>query len=89
MEHGAMAASAAAAVSAATELGEASYRDFFDHAIEGIFRTTPEGHYLAVNSALAKIYGYSSPADLIAKFTDIGAQLYVDSNRRDEFRKRI
>ena len=84
-----MAASAAAAVSAATELGEASYRDFFDHAIEGIFRTTPEGHYLAVNSALAKIYGYSSPADLIAKFTDIGAQLYVDSNRRDEFRKRI
>jgi PAS domain S-box-containing protein len=89
VEHGAVAASAAAAVSAATELGEASYRDFFDHAIEGIFRTTPEGHYLAVNSALAKIYGYSSPADLIAKFTDIGAQLYVDSNRRDEFRKRI
>ena len=37
--------------------GEASYRAFFEHAIEGIFRTTPEGHYLAVNQALAQIYG--------------------------------
>src|SRR5271166_3720614 len=25
--------------------GEASYRAFFDHAVEGIFRTTLEGHY--------------------------------------------
>ena len=38
--------------------GEASYRAFFDHAVEGIFRTTPDGHYLAVNQALADIYGY-------------------------------
>jgi hypothetical protein len=29
--------------------GEASYRAFFDHAVEGIFRTTPDGAYLAVN----------------------------------------
>ena len=76
-------------MTATTDFGEASYRDFFDHAIEGIFRTTPEGHYLAVNPALARIYGYSSPADLIAKLTDISRQLYVDGNRRDEFRKLI
>ena len=44
--------------------GEASYRAFFDHAVEGIFRTTPDGHYLAVNQALAEIYGYASPEDL-------------------------
>ena len=41
--------------------GEASYRAFFEHAVEGIFRTTPEGHYLAVNQALAQIYGYGTP----------------------------
>ena len=41
--------------------GEASYRAFFDHAVEGIFRTTPQGHYLAVNQALCDIYGYPSP----------------------------
>ena len=67
--------------------GEASYRAFFDHAIEGIFRTTPDGHYLAVNQALADIYGYATPHTLMSEFTDIGTQLYVDSNRREEFRK--
>jgi PAS domain S-box-containing protein len=72
-----------------SEISEASYRDFFDHAIEGIFRTSHDGHYLAVNPALARIYGYSSPADLVAKFTDIGAQLYVDGKRRSEFRALI
>ena len=66
--------------------GEAGYRAFFDHAVEGIFRTTPEGHYLAVNQALADIYGYATPQALITKFTDIGAQLYVDPRRRDDFR---
>ena len=65
--------------------GEASYRAFFDHAVEGIFRTTPEGHYLAVNQALADIYGYASPEDLITGLTDISAQLYADQRRRDEF----
>jgi PAS domain S-box-containing protein len=69
--------------------GEASYRAFFEHAVEGIFRTTPEGHYLAVNQALAQIYGYGTPEELMARLTDIGAQLYVDSGRRDEFRSRM
>ena len=54
--------------------------------MEGIFRTTPEGHYLAVNQALAEIYGYPTPEALIAGLTDIGAQLYVEPRRRDEFR---
>jgi PAS domain S-box-containing protein len=69
--------------------GEASYRAFFDHAVEGIFRTTPEGHYLAVNQALADIYGYATPEALISGLTDIGAQLYADSRRRNDFRTQM
>lgn len=65
---------------------EVSYRAFFDHAVDGIFRTTPGGHYMAVNQALADIYGYPNPQALVAGLTDIGAQLYVDNARRDEFR---
>ena len=65
--------------------GEASYRAFFDQAVEGIFRTTPDGHYLAVNQALAEIYGYPDPQSLISGLTDIGAQLYVDPGRRGAF----
>jgi len=67
--------------------GEASYRAFFDHAVEGIFRTTPSGRYLAVNQALAEIYGYSTPEALIIGLTDISAQLYADPRRRDKFRE--
>ena len=43
---------------------ERTYRAFFDHAIEGIFRTTPEGRYLDANPALARIYGYRSADDV-------------------------
>ncbi len=65
--------------------GEASYRAFFDHAVDGIFRTTADGHYLAVNQALADIYGYPNPDALIAGLTDIGVQLYVEVSRREDF----
>jgi two-component system sensor histidine kinase/response regulator len=61
------------------------YRSIFENAIEGIFQTTPSGQYLNVNPALAKIYGYDSPADLVAGLTAIDNQLYVDPARRPEF----
>ncbi|HIK54937.1 MAG TPA: PAS domain-containing protein [Synechococcales cyanobacterium M55_K2018_004] len=38
----------------------------FENAPNGIFVTAPDGRYLRVNPALARIYGYSSPADLLA-----------------------
>jgi PAS domain S-box-containing protein len=38
-----------------------------------------------VNPALARIYGYETPAALISSLTDIGGQLYVDASRRAEF----
>ena len=64
---------------------EASYRAFFEHAIEGIFRTTPDGHYIDANPALARIYGYDGPAALKTGLTNIADQLYVDPARRAQF----
>jgi len=64
---------------------ERTHRAFFDHAIEGIFRTTAEGRYLDANPALARIYGYENPAALIAGLTNIAGQLYLDPKRRGEF----
>src|SRR5438876_6945808 len=64
---------------------EARYHSVFDHLVEGIFQTTPEGHYLMANIALARIYGYATPDDLIAGLTDIGLSLYVQPGRREEF----
>lgn len=66
---------------------EEKYRGIFNHLVEGIFRTSPEGHYLLANSALARIYGYDSPEDLMARVTDIGRRLYVQPGRRAEFKR--
>lgn len=64
---------------------EEKFRGIFENSVSGIFQTTPEGRYLSVNPALTRIYGYTSPDDLISGMTDIGRNLYVDPNRRKEF----
>jgi diguanylate cyclase (GGDEF)-like protein/PAS domain S-box-containing protein len=62
------------------------YRSLFENAVEGIYRTTPEGRYLKANPALARIYGYAGPEELIGALTDIARQLYVEESDRDRFK---
>ncbi|SFM10189.1 ammonium transporter, Amt family [Desulfomicrobium norvegicum] len=64
---------------------EENFRGIFENAVEGIFRTTTQGRYLQVNPALAKIYGFESPAELMRHYDDISRQLYVEAGRREEF----
>ena len=64
---------------------ERRYRTIFENAIEGIFQSTPDDGYVTVNPALARMYGYDSPAQLIAQLRDIDSQLYVQPERRLEF----
>lgn len=64
---------------------EKRYRSIFENTVEGIFQTTPDGRYLSANPALAKIYGYDSPEELIGSLNNIEEQLYVDKGKRQEF----
>jgi PAS domain S-box-containing protein len=64
---------------------EEKFRSIFENAIEGIFQTTQDGRFKSANPALARIYGYNSPEELIRQLSDIERQLYVDPNRRREF----
>jgi phosphoserine phosphatase RsbU/P len=64
---------------------EEKYHSVFDHLVEGIFQTTTEGRYLMANAALARIYGYESPEELVRSLTDISRRLYVQEGRRGEF----
>jgi PAS domain S-box-containing protein len=68
---------------------EQKYRDMFENAIEGMFQTTPEGKYVSVNPALARIHGFDSAEELMTTVTDIGQMVYVDPERRNEFRRLI
>jgi len=67
----------------ALQAAEIKYRDIFENAIDGLFQSTPDGRFLQVNPAMAQIYGYASPADLVREVTDIGQQLYVQPAERN------
>ncbi len=68
---------------------EEKYRSIVENAVEGIFQTTPEGGYVSVNPALARMYGYAAPEELMSSVTDIGHQVYVDPNSRLEFKRQM
>ena len=70
-------------------IAEENYRSIFENALEGIFQSSPDGRFINVNPALANIYGYDSPQEMIDSITDIGEQLYVDPEQRITFRDRL
>ncbi|MEO6862983.1 MAG: PAS domain S-box protein, partial [Microcoleus sp.] len=64
---------------------EQKYRSIFENAVEGIFQTTPEGQFLSVNPALARIYGYATPEELTSNLTNIRQQAYINPQQREKF----
>lgn len=68
---------------------ERRFRDIFENATEGIFQSTGDGRYIHVNPALARIYGYDTADALIGSLRNIGAQLYVEEGRREEFMRLV
>ncbi|HSS18732.1 MAG TPA: PAS domain S-box protein [Pyrinomonadaceae bacterium] len=84
-----LASTAAAALESASlyaqlRKAEENYRSIFENAVEGIFQSTIEGHFITVNPALARILGYESPEAAIENITDIATQLYVHPEARAE-----
>lgn len=68
---------------------EAKYRGMFENAVEGIYQSTPDGRYLTVNAALARLYGYERPEELLNRVSDIQREVYVDPTMREQFRREI
>jgi len=68
----------------ALKASEEKYRNIFENATEGIFQTTPEGRYLSINPAFAKMFGYASPQEMMDAVSDIRRQLYVNPADREE-----
>ncbi|MBI4548214.1 MAG: PAS domain S-box protein [Ignavibacteriae bacterium] len=68
-------------------IAEERYRNIFENAVEGIFQSTPDGHFIDVNPAFARILGYESREEVLSTIKDIRKQLYLDSTRRDEMQQ--
>ncbi len=64
---------------------EKRYRSIFENAVEGIFQSTPDGRFVSANPAMAHIYGYETPEEMMGSITDIENQIYVEPGRRADF----
>ena len=73
----------------ALRLAEEKYRSIFENALAGIFQATPDGHYLSVNPAMARLFGYTSAEQMLAGSTKLENQHYVDPNCRDQLRRQL
>ncbi|MFY9691701.1 MAG: PAS domain S-box protein [Candidatus Acidiferrales bacterium] len=73
----------------AKRTAEERYRRIFENSVEGLFESTPAGRFVTVNPAMARIAGYSSPAEMINEVHDIGRQLYVDPETRKDVKGKL
>jgi PAS domain S-box-containing protein len=76
-------------IKVAESLWEAEVRchDIVENATEGIFQTTLEGRFRTANPALAQMLGYQTPEALMAAVTDIGRQLHLRPETRQELKR--
>ncbi|MBE9226316.1 EAL domain-containing protein [Phormidium sp. LEGE 05292] len=59
------------------------YYNLFNHTVEGIYQVLPSGKYINANLALAHIYGYTAPEEVIANCN--WQELDVDYEKRENF----
>lgn len=68
-------------------ISEERYRNIFESAVIGIYRTTPDGKILMANSTLTKLLGFNSFEELIQR--DLESEGFEDDNQRKKFRESI
>lgn len=71
----------------ALKLSEAQFRNIFESAVIGIYRTTPDGRILMANPTLIKMLGFSSFEELAQR--NLEEQGFETNSLREDFRKRI
>lgn len=72
-------------VEEAQKTAEKKYREIFENAIEGIYQSSFEGYFLNLNPAMAAMYGYESPFEMMQVVKNIGLQCYDSSGERLKF----
>ena len=70
---------------AARKQAEQKYQSIFENSMDGIFQSSPEGRYLNLNPAMARLYGYASPKEMIESIRNIATQIYVEPEKRSSF----
>ena len=61
------------------------YKELFENCLDGIFHFTLDGHLIAINPAMARIFGYESPQDMIDSISNFSTQTYVNGKDGEKF----
>ncbi|HLM79309.1 MAG TPA: EAL domain-containing protein [Terriglobales bacterium] len=67
---------------------EEQYRTIFEENSIGICNSTSDRRFLSVNPAFARMFGYESPEEMLARVLN-ARQLYVDAKRRREIGRQL
>jgi PAS domain S-box-containing protein len=68
---------------------EEKYRRIYENSVVGFFQSTPEGRFLHVNPALARMLRYESPEDLVSSIDDIASTTYANPTDRRRYHEAL
>jgi len=68
---------------------EERFFGLFQNAPIGLFHTLPSGKILTANQATAAMLGYTSPEQLIERIADVGAQIYLEPQKRKQIIEKV
>ena len=72
-----------------TEDIDKKFRDLFQNAAIGIYRSSAEGEAIFANQAFVRMMGYETEQEWLKAAADIETEWYVDSTRRNAFVEEI
>jgi PAS domain S-box-containing protein len=76
-------------ISSDPEAEQASYRELFLAASEGLYRQLPDGGFIDVNPAMAEILGFASAAQMLASPAHLAAGIYADPEQAAQLKHEL
>jgi diguanylate cyclase (GGDEF)-like protein/PAS domain S-box-containing protein len=68
---------------------EETYRSLFESALIGIFRLSLDGRPLLANESAARLFGYDSSEQMLARVSHVGEHVFVDYSQWYELIRRL
>jgi PAS domain S-box-containing protein len=68
---------------------EERYRRLLEGISLGVFQSSPDGKALAVNAAFARMFGYTSPEEVVTTVQNVASEIFADPNRRAEIARQV
>ncbi len=57
---------------------EEKYRSIFENISDGVYQIDPQGFFISINPAFARIFGFTSVEEMLDSIHDVQNQLYVN-----------